>query len=157
MFKKGWYSGNLGWCVGRNPPLSPQTSLCVVYSFALVLSFLMYLFLVKLFQATMRRITSQNFAVQKVLSAGVLSVVFKAVIGGSLSNPFVINGKHSVSKVKTTDNIKQDILRAVDGIDRNAEFRSANGSLGRVTCFECFEYTPQIPVDRRSPAPIGRW
>ena len=43
-------------------------------------------------------------------------MVFKAVIGGSLSNPFVIDGKPSVSKVKTTDNVKQDTLRAVDAL-----------------------------------------
>ena len=43
-------------------------------------------------------------------------MVFKAVIGGSLSNPFVIDGKPSVSKVKTTDNVKQNILRTVDAL-----------------------------------------
>jgi len=50
------------------------------------------------------------------LNTGVLSVPFKIVIGGSLSNPFVINDKPLVSKVKTTDNIKKDILKAVDAL-----------------------------------------
>jgi uncharacterized protein (DUF362 family) len=41
---------------------------------------------------------------------------FKIVIGRSLSNLFVIDDKPIVSKVKTTDNIKEDIRKAVDAV-----------------------------------------
>jgi uncharacterized protein (DUF362 family) len=41
---------------------------------------------------------------------------FKIVIGRSLSNPFFIDDKPIVSKVKTTDNIKEDIRKAVDAV-----------------------------------------
>lgn len=40
----------------------------------------------------------------------------KIVIGNSLSNPFVKDGKALVSKIQASENPKQDILRAVDPI-----------------------------------------